>query len=274
MTRVARQEFAKRFNSLGLGVPFMEDTKTNREVIIVYADKSALPDDQNVSADATAQTGIPLVSVEDATANCDSINVALVAVKKGLIRRQCLALVGDADGAPYLHRFMRLPSSNNRNDVYPLSPKAPLRLAGSLHSHKGWHGAYPALGPVSKQYREILGKYLQNLDDVLKKLSPIASAAAAGKNMVVVMTSNFGQSEMLVNFVCAARSRGLDLSSVLVFATDEETRDIALGLGLHAFYDEVNFGFIPREAAKKMQDKVFGTVVRYDLAICVFLSGR
>ena len=43
---------------------------------------------------------------------------------------------------------------------------------------------------------------------------------------------------MLLNFVCAAKSRGLDLSAVLVFATDKETKDLAEGLGLVAFYDE------------------------------------
>ena len=41
-----------------------------------------------------------------------------------------------------------------------------------------------------------------------------------------------------MNFVCAARARGLDLSPVLVFATDEETKELAEGLGLTSFYDE------------------------------------
>ena len=52
------------------------------------------------------------------------------------------------------------------------------------------------------------------------------------------MVSNFGQSELLVNFVCSARSRGLDISSVLVFATDLETKALAESLGLTAFYDK------------------------------------
>jgi hypothetical protein len=41
-----------------------------------------------------------------------------------------------------------------------------------------------------------------------------------------------------MNFVCTSRARGFDLSSVLLFATDEETRDLAHGLGLNVFFDE------------------------------------
>jgi hypothetical protein len=55
----------------------------------------------------------------------------------------------------------------------------------------------------------------------------------------VVMVCNHGQSELLMNFVCAANARKLDLSAVLVFATDEETKDIAEGLGLTAFFDKM-----------------------------------
>ena len=58
------------------------------------------------------------------------------------------------------------------------------------------------------------------------------------KNTVTVMVSNFGQSELLINFVCAAKSRNLDISSIIVFATDIETKELAEGLGLVAFYDK------------------------------------
>ena len=41
-----------------------------------------------------------------------------------------------------------------------------------------------------------------------------------------------------MNFVCSAKSRDIDLSPVLVFATDEETKELAEGLGLAAFFDK------------------------------------
>ena len=56
------------------------------------------------------------------------------------------------------------------------------------------------------------------------------------------MVCNHGQSELLMNFVCSAKSRNLDLGSVLVFATDEETKELAEGLGLAAFFDKTVSG--------------------------------
>ena len=58
------------------------------------------------------------------------------------------------------------------------------------------------------------------------------------KNTIIVMTCNMGQSELLVNFVCNAHSKGYDLSNVLVFPTDQSTKELAEGLGLATFYDE------------------------------------
>ena len=44
--------------------------------------------------------------------------------------------------------------------------------------------------------------------------------------------------ELLVNFACSSRARGIDLGNVLVFPTDKETKELAEGLGLTTFYDE------------------------------------
>ena len=41
-----------------------------------------------------------------------------------------------------------------------------------------------------------------------------------------------------MNFVCDAKSKGFDISSVLVFATDQETEDLAKSLGLAAYFDK------------------------------------
>jgi hypothetical protein len=49
---------------------------------------------------------------------------------------------------------------------------------------------------------------------------------------------NFGQSELLLNFACNARAKGLDIGNVLVFATDQETKTLAESVGLTAYFDE------------------------------------
>jgi hypothetical protein len=106
---------------------------------------------------------------------------------------------------------------------------------------------------------------------MLETLSPVASAAAVN-NTIVVMTCNFGQSELLMNFACNARRRNLDLSMIVVFAADEETRDIAMGLDLHTFYDEPTFGFLPKAASGVFADETFGRMVRLHETISSSLS--
>jgi hypothetical protein len=264
MATAPRIEFFNKFNSLGLGMPFNPDWQNNNQVIFMYRDASALPQNHSVSSDAAAnETGNPpLLSVEEATENCDVVNVALLSTEKNA--RRCLAFVagGGPDGY-HLQRFARLPPPQTRNNGRVgagLDPTAPLRLVGRFQNLEGRQMAPLPSNDQSKLYRSILSRYLDSLETVLERLSPIAAAAAVN-NTIVVMTCNFGQSEILVNFVCGARRRNLDLSMVVVFAADEETRDIAVGLGLHTYYDDVNFGFIPKEVSP-FGSLLFGTVVR------------
>jgi hypothetical protein len=64
-----------------------------------------------------------------------------------------------------------------------------------------------------------------------------------------------------MNFACSARTRGFDLSQVLVFATDLKTKALAEGLGLTAFYDETNYADIPEMAAQVYADRTFSRVM-------------
>jgi len=96
----------------------------------------------------------------------------------------------------------------------------------------------------------------------------LVEKVATPKKTVTVMVVNFGQSELLMNFVCAAKSRNLDISSVIVFVTDLETKVLAEGLGLVAFYDERNYGDIPSEAAHQYGDKKF-TAMMMAKVMCV-----
>lgn len=85
------------------------------------------------------------------------------------------------------------------------------------------------------RHREIMLIYLQNLKDMQRELKTTLSKIAVDNN-VVVMTVNKGQSELLINFVCSAQSRGFDLKNVIVFPTDQFSKDIAESLGLATFY--------------------------------------
>jgi len=79
--------------------------------------------------------------------------------------------------------------------------------------------------------------------------------------IVVAMVCNFGHVDLLLNFVCSARSRNLDLSQVLVFALDTRTAGLARSLGLNVFDVGTAFGEMPDEVSVGFGDDVFKKVV-------------
>jgi hypothetical protein len=113
---------------------------------------------------------------------------------------------------------------------------------------------------TTKVYWEILQRYLAAFEENIKKLEPIVQPIAI-QNTVIVMVCNFGQSELLMNFICHAKRRNLDLSNVLIFATDEETRDLVASMNIAVFYDEYNYENMPKEAAKRYADRTFRSMM-------------
>ena len=71
------------------------------------------------------------------------------------------------------------------------------------------------------------------------------------------MVCNFGQSELLANFICSAKARKIDISSVLLFATDNETYLLAKSLGITAYDVQDAFGNMPTSAARVYGDRTF-----------------
>jgi hypothetical protein len=86
-------------------------------------------------------------------------------------------------------------------------------------------------------HQEILSIYLANLKEMQDELRTTLKKIAID-NTVVVMTVNKGQSELFLNFVCSARSRGFDLKNALLVPTDQFSKDLADELGLATFYNE------------------------------------
>jgi hypothetical protein len=109
--------------------------------------------------------------------------------------------------------------------------------------------------------------YLQNFDRLstdVKSLLDDVMAKANGSlpsNTVVVLTCNLGQSEMFLNFVCNARAKGIDLSNVVMFATDEGTVKLSQDLGIPVWYDDAIYGKMPQSAAGYYGDKVFSRMM-------------
>ena len=86
-------------------------------------------------------------------------------------------------------------------------------------------------------HREILSIYLKNLKEIQDELRATLHRIAIDQT-VVVMTVNKGQSELFLNFVCHAKSKGFNLKNILLVPTDQFSKNLADELGLATFYNE------------------------------------
>jgi len=258
LATVDRDDFMTAFD---VGVPRDPSVAhRNSAVLMLYQSPAAIPD-ANAFVQAEighSTTPLPhLQSAREATQNCDFLNIMLTDHSGGNRRRQCTAIVGQYE-AFHLQKFMRLPVEKG-----PLDPALPLRYVNRGAQASGRLSTQPATREDTVQYWARLQTYLATLDSVLDELKPLLQQVAI-HNTVTVLVCNYGQSELLLNFVCGARHhRGLDLNHILVFATDLETRDLLRAAGVAVFYDETNYGDSPKQAAGRYADKTF--------MVCVFV---
>ena len=251
MATVDRDDFMSAFDT---GVPRDLSTDHNREVLLLYQSQDALPStNAYTAAEAVHQTTLPsIASAQEAVQNCDFLNIVLTDHGN---RRQCTALVGQYE-AFHVQKFMRLPRHGK------LDPAQPLRLVNRGAQASGRKSTQPPKQSDTLLYwTTTLPTYLSTFETVLQELKPLLERVAVN-NAVTVLVCNLGQSELLLNFVCSARQhRKLDLSHLLVFATDVETRDLMQAAGVNVFYDETNYGDMPKQAAGRYADKTFTTMM-------------
>jgi hypothetical protein len=251
-----------------LGVPIDADTE-KLDALILYTKYNALPSDTNVHKAAQHEDPtqpLPFLSATAATENCDVMNVVLL----GNNHRECFALVGSQYQSNHIQRWMR------RADV-PMHPACcgarinsslPLILSSRGLALHGMSEFIPPLESDIKKHQARLLTYLTEIDGIKKRLRQTL-VNVKGKT-VIVMTCNRGQSELLMNFACSARARGLDLQSVVVFPTDMETKELAEGIGLTAFYEETIMATIPKEESQLYGDYNFADVM-FAKVLCVQL---
>ena len=234
MARTKKTDFAAE---LDLGVPIDIPTQGDEEVLVIYSRDQALPDNYDVTGVDDGNSNIPLLSMDDTVQHCDYLNVILT--DKSKKRNQCVALVPQYESY-HVQKWMRVETTGSGSDIHygKLQSEQPLRLVSRGMKDNGKNEFDPPTQRDIRKNWQLLEKYFNGIDASLADLKPLVEKVATADKTVIVMVCNFGQSELLVNFVCAARSRNLDISPVLVFATDKETKELAENLGLTAFYDE------------------------------------
>ncbi|KAL7579631.1 hypothetical protein ACA910_007994 [Epithemia clementina (nom. ined.)] len=255
-------------NSIDLGLP-IDDVKGKKDmsmsnVLVLYGSRSNMPKSVvEEQKKRKQQSSIPILSEDEALEHCSQLVVLPVQKKHA-----CLALVPYQDESLHAQKWMRIEETKTRGKYVFNGRNQTLRLAPPRITNKGMDQFVP---PDEHEVREgfaVLRKYFALTDEVVndlkhmidtKKLVPYQRVSPM--KIITVMVSNFGQSEMILNFACNARARGLDTSSVLVFATDKETLDLADSLGLAAYYNEKLFGHIPNRAAGAYGDKIFAALM-------------
>jgi len=224
MAHVPQPNFTRMFD---LGVPIDEPKYVGESgVMIFYNNEKSMPN--RYKDKLTKQTR--LLSPEEATQNCDHMNV-ISTYHDAHHRRQCIALVPQYESY-HIQKWLRVPEQG------PGGPQYPLRIVPRGYSMGGAAAFHPPKHDKhTKMAWKMLETYLDSIDDIIQELTPIVDKIAID-NTIVVMVCNFGQSQLLANFACSAKSKGIDVSNVLVFATDQETKDLAEAVGLTAFFEK------------------------------------
>ena len=235
MARTRKQDFV---NMVDIGVPVDLPSQGDEEVIVIYNKEKALPNhyEDNPTGHGMNSDGgnIPLLSMEDTVQHCDYLNVILT--DRSGSRNQCVALIPQYESY-HVQKWMRMEPKELGGDG-KLDSSRPLHQVSRGYQSNGVEQFAPPAKKHIRQNWELLEKYFHEFDNALANLKPLVEKIATPDKTVIVMVCNFGQSELLVNFVCAAKSRQLDISPILVFATDKETKELAESLGLTAYYDE------------------------------------
>jgi hypothetical protein len=221
MARVTKEQFVKDFD---MGVPVDRSQPGASDVVILYGREDSLP---NKYIESGFTEGSPMLEMPEALENCEHLHVLLN--DHSGFRKQCLAIVPQYESY-YLQNWMRV------DEWGTLDGNFPLQMLSRGHKDTG-HDEFqlPTMGEKKKHWR-MLTHFFNNMDAVKADLYPILKRISVN-NTVIVMVCNFGQSELLMNFACSAKSRGHDISPIIVFATDQETADLAESIGLTAYYD-------------------------------------
>ena len=223
MAYTPKQEFMSTYD---FGSPI--DSPFTSDVLLLYSRKAIpndITDEQKLSITTSSSDDVPKFKDPiKATNNCNIMHVVTIPTNDET-KNTCLAIVPNYMNQ-LTQKWMR-----PGND-----PKKKLQIATRGQTEKTRVFFPPGKNHISKHW-ETLRTYFNTIDDVLKELKPVAESVAKD-NTIVIMTCNMGQSELLINFVCNARAKGLGAENILVFPTDEETKELAEGLGLTTFHDE------------------------------------
>ena len=222
LSTVSQAEFLQNFDYGTTPNPISNPESS--EVLILYNTKNSIADAFN------RRDSIPKLQIEEATKNCEALNVIFQNPKVG--SRQCLAILSNYENY-HVQKWMRLPKNMDQGD----SSKPEFRAVGRATNDVGYNDFRVPEDQLRLKHQSNLHHFLSSYQHILNEIRPIAESIVVD-NTIVVMTVNRGQIDLLINFACSAREKDLDIGNVFVFSCDEETHEIVKNLGLTSYYDE------------------------------------
>lgn len=223
---MTKASFSTEFD---MGVPLDQVKEGEEDVLLLYSNVKAHPK-KHANEVSQLNKPVPLLTVDDAIENCDELHIVLTDQTN---RKQCIALVPQFESF-HIQKWMRVDGHGGKVDH-----TESLKYVSRGYQSNGREKFRPPEPKHTRKFWDMLGPYIESMDEVLGNLKPLLEKVANEKNQLIVMVCNMGQSELLMNFVCSLKARGLDYSQVLVFATDLETKALAESMGLTAFFDEI-----------------------------------
>ncbi len=254
---VPRDDFNKLID---IGVPLDDTIKGAEDVLVLYTRGTGMPTGMGWKHD---KRNIP---AQTALENCHEVKVVLEGPSEKFKKHdRCIAILPQWESYS-VHKWMRIPPKNNTSEL-TADLKYPLQSVQRTRQHDGSGSA--AMVPNEQKINEsneLLVHYLHQKQRVQRSLKMflrgvLETSNNPSLNALVVMTCNQGQSELLSNFVCNAKAKGLDLSHVVVFATDEYTANLCKDLGVHAWYDARIYADTPQGSAERYGDPIFAKMM-------------
>jgi hypothetical protein len=256
---VDRVEF---LNHLDIGIPIDGSKTGSEDVLLLYASEGALPNPISgnlLHMDATS-----------ALEHCQTLRVILTEPAERGKSNKCTAIVPQWESSN-IYKYMRVPPVGTQSSKSKIGVQDafPLRYVSRSHSDKNQAQQIPDYRMETEPSFKVLVEYLQALPKAHEEMGELLLRNGGGGGLVhnkkiplIVQVCNKGQSELLMNFVCSAKARGLDTSRIFLFATDLYTYDLCQKLDLKFCYHNPEiFADMPENAAHHYADHTFAKMM-------------